>query len=63
MRFQEICRVNESYKIFADWGQGWKYLVLAGKGKIKDLAYEDILEIKKLLEPEERKKLENYIGE
>lgn len=63
MRFQEICKVDESYKIFADWGQGWKYLVLVGKGKIKDITSEDIPEIKKILEPEERKKLENYIGE
>jgi hypothetical protein len=58
----EICRVNKTYGIFSDWNQGWKYLVLAGNGKMVDIPSGEILTIKKLLEPAEKEKLDAYLS-
>lgn len=58
----EICRVNETYGIFSDWSQGWKYFVLAGNGEMHDIPSGETITIKKLLEPAEKEKLDAYLS-
>jgi len=61
---REICRCpNKDYGIFADWRQGGKFLVMAGKGEIHDIDSTELnlMLTTKYFEPEEKKKLEEYL--
>jgi len=64
MKLKEICRLeNKDYGIFADLSQGGLFLVIAGKGEIKDItsSHLDLIRTTQYLEPEEKKKLEEYL--
>ena len=54
--------VNEKLKIFSDYGQGGRYLVLAGNGRIEDLTEWRLKQIRLQLDHSEREKLDRYSG-